>query len=107
MNVHAEMEYVDSEGINIHSDICPPDCSSENMGHKEWRAFIHGHLDSWLDESNGTGKFYIKGEDTTEMDDATRCVMAHDIFAVAKCAPHEGIEDAVKRIEYVLREYGI
>ena len=55
--VHAEIEYE-----RIHSDVCPPKCSSKNLKNKEYRKFIHSVLDEWLDESKGKGGFYIKEE---------------------------------------------
>jgi len=63
--VHAEIEYIGEE-IPIHSDICPPKCSFENID-DEYRKFLHASLDEWLDKSNGTGAFYIKN-DTFKLD---------------------------------------
>ena len=59
--VHAEIMYVRENGENVHSDICPPECKPENMYNTEWRQFIHDCLDEWLNNSRGTGEFYIKG----------------------------------------------
>lgn len=59
-NIHAEIEYVQENGLSIHSDICPPDCKF-NINN-EYREFLHNCLDEWLDKSNGTGGFYIKEE---------------------------------------------
>ena len=64
--VHAEIEYR-LDDYNVHSDICPPECKSENINHvykngSTYREFLHKCLDEWLDESNGTGGFYIKEE---------------------------------------------
>jgi len=62
--VHAEIEYLTrAEMCNkVHSDICPPGCSSANMDDESWRKFLHECLDEWLDTSDGTGGFYIKQE---------------------------------------------
>jgi hypothetical protein len=54
--VHGEIEYAD-----VHSDICPPDHDFDKID-KDYREFLHECLDEWLDKSNGTGQFYIKGE---------------------------------------------
>lgn len=57
VTVCGEIEYDTPEG-GIHSDIClvhdgeyrvPPDV----------RAFLHGCLDEWLDNSRGSGMFWI------------------------------------------------
>lgn len=61
--VHAEIEYVRADGMRIHSDICPPDCSSEGLKDAKYRAFLHKCLDEWLDKSDGSLGFYIKDED--------------------------------------------
>lgn len=59
--VHAEIEYFPNKNkCHIHSDVCPPRCSSDNMHDPEWRELIHSALDEWIDESKGTGVFYIK-----------------------------------------------
>ena len=57
--VHAEIEYTRDDGMSVHSDICPPDCNFMNIT-AEHRKFYHECLDEWLDESGGTGVFYIK-----------------------------------------------
>ena len=58
--IHAEIEYFREDGTSVHSDICPPECSIGGMAGKDWRKFLHDNLDEWLDESQGTGGFYIK-----------------------------------------------
>jgi len=58
--VHAEIEYI-GESIPIHSDICPPNCTFDDID-AEYRQFLHDSLDEWLDKSNGTGAFYIKND---------------------------------------------
>jgi len=68
--VHAEIEYQKLDGTWIHSDICPPDCSPDNIeytfkrdeGDFTYRKYLHDCLDEWLDKANGTGIFYIKDE---------------------------------------------
>lgn len=57
--VHAEVYYETPEG-NVHSDICPSSCDFSGID-EEYRKFLHAVLDEWLDRSNGTGAFYIKG----------------------------------------------
>ena len=63
--VHAEIEYNaenDEYGKHtVHSDVCPPSCNLENLT-EEYRKFLHDVLDEWLNNSNGTGIFYITGE---------------------------------------------
>lgn len=63
MEVHGEIEYLREDGVKVHSDICPPNCNSEGLKDKEYRAYLHRELDEWLDKSNGTCGFYIKSED--------------------------------------------
>ena len=60
--VHSEIIYTSKEkGHNIHSDTCPSNCNFEDIN-DEYRKYVHDLLDEWLDESNGTGIFYIKEE---------------------------------------------
>jgi len=61
IKVHAEIEYDNRQGIGVHSDICPVNCSPDNMN-KKYRKFLHECLDEWLDKSRGTGAFYIAEE---------------------------------------------
>lgn len=65
-DVHAEIEYrrVDTDSRHehwVHSDICPPGCDLSNIS-DEYKKFLHDCLDEWLDNSNGTGIFYITAE---------------------------------------------
>lgn len=61
--VQAEIEYFDSKKNHwIHSDIEPKGCSSETLKDVEYRKFLHDCLDEWLDNSNGSGTFYIEEE---------------------------------------------
>ena len=60
--VHAEIEYKNEDGEFVHSDICPPKCSSDNLSVPSYRDLLHAFLDEWLEHSNGTGGFYIKDE---------------------------------------------
>lgn len=62
MKVHAEIEYDTKEG-GVHSDICPPNCSQKGLNDPDYREFLHKCLDEYLDDSGGTGGFYIKAED--------------------------------------------
>ena len=63
MKVHAEIEYYrNGDGESVHSDICPPGCDSEEMNNPKWRKFIHACLDEWIDNSMGSGQFYISKE---------------------------------------------
>jgi hypothetical protein len=63
LQVHAEIQYK-TEGedgpVTVQSDICPPDCS--NKFTQGYREYLHDCLDEWLDNSDGTGIFYITGE---------------------------------------------
>jgi hypothetical protein len=69
--VHAEIEYQKEDGTWVHSDICPPNCDSDNLnyvfkredGDFTYSEYLHRCLDEWLNNSNGTGAFYIKNED--------------------------------------------
>jgi len=58
--VHAEIEYNNPGGAGVHSDICPPGCGTDFP--EEYRQFLHECLDEWLDNSGGTGRFYIAQE---------------------------------------------
>ena len=58
-NVHGEIQYETAEG-NVGSDICFRSKSwAENIADPRVRKFLHESLDEWLDESNGTGFFYL------------------------------------------------
>jgi len=60
--VHSEILYYnEEESMNIHSDTCPPNCDFEEIN-ADYRKYVHKLLDEWLDESNGTGIFYIREE---------------------------------------------
>lgn len=61
--VHAEIVYTHKERGSIHSDICPPKCHKDGLKDEEYRKFLHTCLDEWLNESEGTGVFYIKEQD--------------------------------------------
>lgn len=60
--VHSEIEYIREDGVYVHSDICPPNCTHSEIT-PEYRNFLHACLDEWLDKGGGTGKFYISEED--------------------------------------------
>lgn len=60
--VQAEIEYQKPNGEWIHSDIEPYDCLFENLDN-DHKKFLHGCLDDWIDDSRGTGCFYIKNVD--------------------------------------------
>lgn len=66
MKVHAEIEYKRKGKVNIHSDICPPDCNFENVD-EEYKENLHEILNEWLENSNGTGIFYIGEEGMVRM----------------------------------------
>ena len=57
---HAEIQYTSEKDGTVHSDICGSDLKS-----RKWRKLLHESLDEWLDESNGTGFFFI-GNDLDE-----------------------------------------
>jgi hypothetical protein len=61
--VHAEIEYQKQVGEStwVHSDICPKMCKWENLDEKH-RKYLHDCLDEWLDNSGGSGQFYIEEE---------------------------------------------
>ena len=60
-NVVAEIEYIDENLETRHSDIGPHGGLMKNIT-PEHRKFLHDNLDEWLDNSDGTGIFYITGE---------------------------------------------
>ena len=59
--VHAEIEYQLNGDVWVHSDICPKMCKWENLD-EEHRKYLHACLDEWLDNSGGSGHFYIENE---------------------------------------------
>lgn len=60
---HAEISYINNKGESVHSDICPPDCNFDNIkGNKDYIKLLYTCLDEWLNNSNGTGIFYIEGK---------------------------------------------
>jgi hypothetical protein len=59
MDIHAEITYDRESGESVHSDICPPECKAEGMVTEDYRKYLHACLDEWLNESRGTGGFYI------------------------------------------------
>ena len=65
--VHSEVYYTNKDGSNIHSDTCPPDCDFNKIDDK-YRKYLHDLLDEWLNNSNGTGIFYVKQEGYTDFD---------------------------------------
>lgn len=52
-HICAEVEY----GPGIHSDICAENV--DQLADPDYRKFLHDCLDEWLDNSHGTGVFYI------------------------------------------------
>lgn len=54
--VVGEIEYDRDNNSNVHSDI-----DFEFNVVDGVRAFLHELLDEWLNNSNGTGGFYVKG----------------------------------------------
>lgn len=52
-HICSEIQYETNDGM-IHSDLCGSDPSNQ-----EWREFLHDCLNEWLDNSNGTGCFYV------------------------------------------------
>ncbi len=60
MKFHGEIQYETNNG-NVHSDICfncNPDTEDKAYS-VEHRKFLHACLDEWLNQSNGTGAFWI------------------------------------------------
>jgi hypothetical protein len=64
--VHGEIEYRKEDGTWVHSDICPKQCLWENMTEKH-KQYLIDSLREWLDESNGSGQFYIQQENYNVM----------------------------------------
>ena len=61
MKVHAEIQYYKENGDSIHSDICPDNCDFANVD-PLYKELLHRLLDEWLDNSKGSGMFYIAEE---------------------------------------------
>lgn len=57
--IQAEIEYQCHDGTWRHSDIEPKGCQFESIDAKH-RDFLHRCLDEWLNNSGGSGCFYIK-----------------------------------------------
>lgn len=58
MKIYSEIEYINEENQTIHSDL--------NMKMSEdTREIMHKALDEWLNNSKGTGAFYITGDKET------------------------------------------
>lgn len=69
-HVCAEIEYQVADGL-VHGDICATGDKSKFMKCPEWRTALHRALDEWLNNSNGTGHFFvgtIEEEDEDEED---------------------------------------
>jgi len=60
--VHAEISYRKNDGTSVHSDICPQNHDAGMINNKEYKEFLHECLNEWLNNSNGSGGFYIKEE---------------------------------------------
>jgi hypothetical protein len=56
-HVCAEIQY-EKAGMIVHSDICP-DMAEDGTFSRNNRKLLHQCLDEWLDNSIGTGYFYI------------------------------------------------
>ena len=58
--VVGEIEYEKDNLSFVHSDINPPNYDPTLMKDKKsYRELLHACLDEWLDNSRGTGAFYI------------------------------------------------
>jgi hypothetical protein len=57
-HIHAEIQYVKDEDINVHSDLCPAGCSMTGVT-SNYKFLITNALQEWLTKSNGTGYFYV------------------------------------------------
>lgn len=57
MKFCGEIQYENSDGT-IHSDVCHG-CQSDKQFDSNDREFYHQLLDEWLNNSNGTGHFWI------------------------------------------------
>lgn len=60
--IQAEIEYQRKDGTLVHSDIEPAKCDFNNIN-TEYKKYLHKCLEEWLNNSNGTGCFYIKDID--------------------------------------------
>lgn len=58
MNFCGEIIYGTNSG-GIHSDICFHPDNEDNKITDDFRKFLHDCLDEWLDQSNGTGLFWL------------------------------------------------
>jgi len=56
--VISEIEYTNSAGKSVHSDLINGEITNE------CRNILHTALDEWLDMSNGTGSFYVRGNES-------------------------------------------
>jgi len=56
--IYSEIEYVNENGISIHSDLLNKEIT------EEYRHILHKALDEWLDNANNTGSFYVKGDNS-------------------------------------------
>jgi hypothetical protein len=61
--VQAEVAYQKEDGTWVHSDVEPHGCMFRDTAREKYRAYLHSVLDEWLDNSGGTGGFYIKAKD--------------------------------------------
>jgi len=61
IRVCAEIAYSTESGA-VHSDVCPPGHLFENIDSEE-RKLLHQFLDEWLNESGGTGCFFVGDSD--------------------------------------------
>lgn len=57
MDVCGEIEYETADG-GVHSDICIVHNGDYRVA-PETRQFLHACLDEWLDNSRGTGMFWV------------------------------------------------
>lgn len=61
MKFCGEIEYWSWDVGAVHSDVCHA-CASSDSGPKlddDHRALLHRYLDEWLDNSGGTGFFWV------------------------------------------------
>lgn len=65
---YASGEY-GTETCDVHSDICPPGHNIEGLSDSEYRDFLHKCLDEWLNNSAGSGYFFIGDPDLFPSDE--------------------------------------
>jgi hypothetical protein len=79
--IHGSFEYK-KDGIVVHEDVCPPTC--KHTGSKSWKQQAHAALDTWMDNSEGTGYFIIKEQGYPRGTQQSDLLTKQDLIALAK-----------------------